>query len=565
MKKNIIIFACLIMSLDALTQTKSKIWFDGKARAIYNRDVLTDSHLENDTVSSLHQSSGYTALDLGVHFNPNDNVEVFSEVRFRNNFEGFWGQDNFVELRRLSLKSVISDGLSIELGDIFLKQSKFTLYNYESEIYERASFVGLRAYDDLINSENLYYKNFWRMHAFKANMKLDFYNYIDAISLDFFTSRIKGQQWLGNPELLMTGFTTNAIIQNDFQLQFNFNNSFEMKSTSLQSEIIRNPIFSFIFLFKKKINGFNLKLNNEVGKSSLFWENSQLSSKLEDYFNSFNVVLKNKFLKLNTTALVVGPDYRSLGAQTKRINFNSAPSAYRYIGNIQKLRPISFYDILSDPQIYNQNLSPLMMVHNVKYEPISPFGDATPNRIGIKNIISYNHNNFVYLNSKLNFYSEIIGQGTDEKRNFSYASASATIQLDKITNLKNSNLKISYDQSKVDRSGNDYEQIDLTTNLLSYCFNVEFFKKTSFNFSGFNYIAKGNEFESIRNDYTEIFSFSETIMDSKEKIYSLGLQYDFNKKTYFNIQYNFTNNTNNINSDEDLQFNRILFVFNIDF
>ena len=152
MKKNIIIFACLIMSLDALTQTKSKIWFDGKARAIYNRDVLTDNHLENDTVSSLHQSSGYTALDLGVHFNPNDNVEVFSEVRFRNNFEGFWGQDNFVELRRLSLKSVISDGLSIELGDIFLKQSKFTLYNYESEIYERASFVALKAYDDLINS-----------------------------------------------------------------------------------------------------------------------------------------------------------------------------------------------------------------------------------------------------------------------------------------------------------------------------------------------------------------------------------------------------------------------------
>ena len=78
-------------------------------------------------------------------------------------------------------------------------------------------------------------------------------------------------------------------------------------------------------------------------------------------------------------------------------------------------------------------------------------------------------------------------------------------------------------------------------------------------------MAKGNEFESIRNDYTEIFSFSETTMDSNENIYSLGLQYDFNKKTYFNIQYNFTNNTNNINSDEDLQFNRILFVFNIDF
>ncbi len=92
-----------------------------------------------------------------------------------------------------------------------------------------------------------------------------------------------------------------------------------------------------------------------------------------------------------------------------------------------------------------------------------------------------------------------------------------------------------------------------------------FFKKTSFNFSGFTYVAKGNEFGTIRDDYTEILSFSEIIMDSNENIYSVGLQYDFNKKTYFNIQYNFTNNTNNINSDEDLQFNRILFVFNIDF
>ena len=95
--------------------------------------------------------------------------------------------------------------------------------------------------------------------------------------------------------------------------------------------------------------------------------------------------------------------------------------------------------------------------------------------------------------------------------------------------------------------------------------DITLFSPPSFNFSGFNYIAKGNEFGTIRNDYTEILSFSEIIMDSNENIYSLGLQYDFNKKTYFNIQYNFTNNTNNINSDEDLQFNRILFVFNIDF
>ena len=62
------------------------------------------------------------------------------------------GTNNFVELKTFP-KSVISDGLSIELGDIFLKQSKFILFNYESEIYERASFIGLRAYDDLINSK----------------------------------------------------------------------------------------------------------------------------------------------------------------------------------------------------------------------------------------------------------------------------------------------------------------------------------------------------------------------------------------------------------------------------
>ena len=61
-------------------------------------------------------------------------IEIFSEIRLQNDFGGMWGNRNLVNLRSLSAKGVINDRVKFSVGDIMLKQSKYTLYNYHQDI-----------------------------------------------------------------------------------------------------------------------------------------------------------------------------------------------------------------------------------------------------------------------------------------------------------------------------------------------------------------------------------------------------------------------------------------------
>ena len=45
-----------------------------------------------------------------------------------------WGNRSVVELRDLTAKGVINNKIKFSVGDIFLKQTKFTLFNYDQEL-----------------------------------------------------------------------------------------------------------------------------------------------------------------------------------------------------------------------------------------------------------------------------------------------------------------------------------------------------------------------------------------------------------------------------------------------
>ena len=67
-----------------------KIWLDGFARTFFSRDALPPN--SDDTLSSRSSAQGYNLLDLNTHVNPNEDVEVFAQVRIRNEFGGFFGR-----------------------------------------------------------------------------------------------------------------------------------------------------------------------------------------------------------------------------------------------------------------------------------------------------------------------------------------------------------------------------------------------------------------------------------------------------------------------------------------
>ena len=71
--------------------TSEKLWFDGNARVMYDRDAINGHLADTDTISARNDGGGFTILDLGFHFTPVEDVEIYSQVRLRNDFGGMWG------------------------------------------------------------------------------------------------------------------------------------------------------------------------------------------------------------------------------------------------------------------------------------------------------------------------------------------------------------------------------------------------------------------------------------------------------------------------------------------
>ena len=136
-------FFLLFIATSIQAQIKSKVWYDGNARVMYDRNVLAGSNLDQtDTVSSRSTGQGFSKIDLGIHFTPVKDIEINSSIRLQNDFGGMWGNRNTVALRSLSATGVIKNKIRFSVGDLFLNQSKYTLYNYSQELakYEPSVF-----------------------------------------------------------------------------------------------------------------------------------------------------------------------------------------------------------------------------------------------------------------------------------------------------------------------------------------------------------------------------------------------------------------------------------------
>ena len=90
---------------------------------------------------------------------------------------------------------------------------------------------------------------------------------------------------------------------------------------------------------------------------------------------------KDSTLELSLGYRYVDPNFRSTGAQTRRLNFNSDVSVYPEYNNLSSSREISLFDIMTDENIYNQEMTTTLSGFNPAYSNVLPYGDATPNEI----------------------------------------------------------------------------------------------------------------------------------------------------------------------------------------
>ena len=546
------------------SQVKSKLWYDGNSRVIFNRDALEGTIKDIDTVSTRSNGGGSTVLDLGFHFTPVDDIEIFSEIRLKNDFGGMWGNKSVVELRRLSAKGIVNNKIAFSIGDIYLKQTKFTLYNYEQELsqYEPSVF---KFYRDYVNYENYYQSNYHRLQGLQTNFSFNMYNFIEQLDFDAFTARVRGVEWLGKPELLMLGGSAMVRLSNKINLGSHYVNTFEVLSSSNGTIAYYNPVLNTQISYSGSVNDNPYKMLLEGGFSKRGWDGDSLAPEVTGNFMQASIHSKRINGELDLGFRYVDSDFRSMGAQTRRIQYNNSTTTYPYYSNNYTQRKVSLLDVMSDPNVYNKNLSTSLMSYNPMYSSVTPYGDATPNRIGFTAKISnMNITDFFSTNIQTQYFSEVIGQGTTQKRMLNKSALQSMLLLNKLLSTKKSLiLEGSMNLETVNRAGEDFEKIDFTSILYSGSISYELIKNFKIIAGAKVFYAEGNEFIADRDKYDQINDYSNHIYDSKETILIAGLQHHFTEDIYFTMQYNQFNVLDKTNTYDEFSLGRLIFMFNM--
>lgn len=566
MKKTYLYYFLFLMLSPILVQSqvKSKLWYDGNSRVIFNRDALEGTIKDIDTVSTRSNGGGSTVLDLGFHFTPVDDIEIFSEIRLKNDFGGMWGNKSVVELRRLSAKGIVNNKIAFSIGDIYLKQTKFTLYNYEQELsqYEPSVF---KFYRDYVNYENYYQSNYHRLQGLQTNFSYNMYNFIEQLDFDAFTARVRGVEWLGKPELLMLGGSAMVRLSNKINLGSHYVNTFEVLSSSNGTVAYYNPVLNTQISYSGSVNDNPYKMLLEGGFSKRGWDGDSLAPEVKGNFIKASLHSKRIKGELDLGFRYVDSDFRSMGAQTRRIQYNNSTTTYPYYSNNYTQRKVSLLDVMSDPNVYNKNLSTSLMSYNPMYSSVTPYGDATPNRIGFTAKISnMNITDFFSTNIQTQYFSEVIGQGTTQKRMLNKSALQSMLLLNKLLSTKKSLiLEGSMNLETVNRAGEDFEKIDFTSILYSGSISYELIKNFKIIAGAKVFYAEGNEFIADRDKYDQINDYSNHIYDSKETILIAGLQHHFTEDIYFTMQYNQFNVLDKTNTYDEFSLGRLIFMFNM--
>jgi len=569
---NIKIYFCLLIlnyfSVNLYSQNEKKIQFVGTARSILNND---DILVKDDTITSKSNMGGYALIDLGVNIFPNKNTEVLGMIRIKNQLGGFYGAGVTFDVRQLYIKGIISNVVRYQLGDINYKLTPFTFYNNDfDDLVQHPQVFNIQK--DIVNYETFYKNNTWRQQGAALDFSLEFSRFLKEIKFNGFINRINVTDFNTVPDRFFTGGNIGIQQSKNVFVGFNYVSLFDLSGTSQNNSGFNNNVSSINYEVKfAKDNLVETRLFGETGLSNSGYSNDTSAPKLNDFFINMGIsnLLKASHLKFSLSYLNVGPNFRSAGAQSKRLNYNNTPSFYDRYTNQQSLRSIGLFDLIRDEKLYNRSInSDGLMAYNPAYNNSMPYGIATFNRQGINAKVNFNDpKKILNLEIESYFLKELIGQGTTKLKSFKIIKSNAELNLKKLISIEN-NFKITAGfsfQSSIRNSETNYEEINLNSAIVNSGIEFELYKNIDI-LAGFIYNqAKGNEILPSRNIYSEVVDFNEYNINIKELMLGGGLRYRFSDKIYLAALYQNYDNSNKLNSQFSYSMNQFIIIYNMKF
>lgn len=571
MKKHLFSFMFLLLSLisnKSIAQQKRTVDFIGGARSLMTNNNLIVSDSLPDTTTIKRNSGGYALIDLGVDIKPNKNTEILGMFRIRNAYGGFWGAGVTFDVRQLFLKGVISDKIRYQVGDLNLKQTPFTLYNHHADRLDSLPSV-FKLQNDILNYEKFYMNNTWRQQGANIDFGFTFAKGIKELNFTGYITRMNATDFSAIPERLMGGTTIQIIQSKNLAISYNGFSVFDVKGTVLDSNTYTNNVNTIGTKYLYELNKNTIEFNGEAGRSNVQYAKDFNNSYLADYFINanakFNLVKQN--LSFTAGYLNVGPDFRSIGAQSKEINYSALSGYYNRYTNDQILRPISLMDLMVGDSLYRTSVSTGLDVTNPVYNNAMPYGLATFNRIGAYVKLDYKNERGVQVNMQHFALSEIRGQGTLQLKQFQVTKLTAQFDIDRLANLKKrTKLQIGIMNEQTTRNSNvAVEKVDLNTMRAQLGAEYEVFKKIDLLAGYMTLNCKGNEFIPERNIYSNVSFFNPADFNLSQQIVAVGARCRFDEKIHLTALYQMSEYNDKTLSLPKHSINQFALIYNMTF
>lgn len=563
-----------LSSLYAQTATEppKKLYFNGLGRTILDNTQLAGDISETDTSTAKNLLEGEFLLDLKINAAPNEKTEVQSIIRLRNEFGGFFGSGMSVEVRELFARGVVANVFRYHVGDMDLAMTPYTLFQAQEEgtVHEPEIFKGRK---EVVNYEQFYGPDGTRrMQGAKFDLGLSAGSLLSEINFSGFFTRTRGTDFFNLPSRAVSGGTVELVHPQFGSLTGNYVNTFDILSVGQFAQGIRNPVQTLSADINIWDNEkFALTFEGEMGRSAIRQMTDSVATfDREDTFAEGQVTFRLKPQKLAITAGFrdVGPDFFSIAAQSKRVDFNRAKSFFHRFGNASIIRQPSIFDLNRDRSLYTFALSDVLMSYDPRLSNVMPYGTATPNRRGFFVGVEYGEEESVVEGGlQLSSLSEIRGQGTFELKSFLLTRVWADVRFHKLLDAKNELvLTLGLQNEQTSRDGIPLEQVDLSSNLLEVGGQIELFEGFDLLFGVKNLTSNGSDYvpDIVRYNVVRDFPPRTEVADT-ETLLAGGIRYRFKEGVYLSAQidqFSFQRETDPANN---YRINQIFVLYNMNF
>lgn len=488
-----------------------------------------------DTTTAKNNYGGYALIDLGFNIQPNKQTEIMGMFRIKNNYGGFWGSGVQFDVRQLWVKGVLGNAIRYQIGDLNLKQSPFTLYNHHADRLDSLPSI-FRLQQNIVSYEQFYQNNTWRMQGANVDFGLTFAKYLKEINFNGFITRLNATNFANVNERLMSGGNINIVQSNQLSFGYTINRTFDLKATTANNNLFNNTIHTFDWKLNHSIAQNTLSIAGEAGISNWNYSQDTLAPVLNDYFVHAYAKLFIPSFHTNVSLgyLNVGPDFRSIGAQSKDVNYNSPTVFFNRFTNNQQLRPITLIDMIGNENIYNKTIGSTLATESELFNDILPFGLATFNRVGAYAKLQTQTKNNLSFQAELYQLNEIRGQGSLALKAFRQLKLNANIPLHNLIGFnKKLGLQLGMRLQQTTRNSEFViENIDLKNMQISAGFQYELIPDFEILAGFVQQRNNGNSFITERNEYAEVTYFRTSNYQLKQQIAAVGLRINFSPKAY---------------------------------